>query len=58
MLDGAVGLQASMLGFERAFFLSGLVFAASIPLVLLLDDGRNAQKKGADSHQEHMAVEI
>ena len=56
MLDGQVSLQASMLGFDRAFFLAGLVFAVSMPLVLLLDEGRKAA--GKQSKQEHMAVEI
>jgi DHA2 family multidrug resistance protein len=62
MLDGMVDLQASMLGFDRAFFLAGLVFAVSIPLVILLDDGRADKKTGAAAkgagHEEHMAVEI
>ena len=59
MLDGQVGLQASMLGFDRAFFLAGLVFCASIPLVVLLDDGRKRAAPGAkQENQEHMAVEI
>ncbi len=58
LLDGQVGLQAAMLGFDRAFFLAGLVFAVSMPLVILLDDGRKgAAAKGHDK-QEHMAVEI
>jgi MFS transporter, DHA2 family, multidrug resistance protein len=56
MLDGQVGLQAAMLGFDRAFFLAGLVFCASIPLVVLLDDGRAAGKRSAK--QQHMTVEI
>ena len=58
LLNGQVGLQASMLGFDRAFFLAGLVFAASIPLVILLDDGRSAGAAKKGGHQEHMAVEI
>jgi DHA2 family multidrug resistance protein len=62
MLDGQVGLQASMLGFDRAFFLAGLVFCASIPLVVLLDDGRGGgagkSKEAHSVNQEHMAVEI
>jgi MFS transporter, DHA2 family, multidrug resistance protein len=59
MLDGQVGLQASMLGFDRAFFVAGLLFCASIPLVILLDDGRKkaAAATGPENH-EHMAVEI
>ena len=60
MLDGQVGLQAAMLGFDRAFFLAGLVFCASIPLVVLLDDGRKRGGSANAPHekQEHMAVEI
>jgi DHA2 family multidrug resistance protein len=58
LLDAQVGLQASMLGFERAFFLAGLVFAASIPLVVLLDEGRPAGEKGHAPDENHMAVEI
>jgi len=46
-----------MLGFDRAFFMAGLVFAVSVPLVILLDDGRRhaAAKTG---HEEPMVVEI
>jgi DHA2 family multidrug resistance protein len=59
MLDGMVDLQASMLGFDRAFFLAGLVFAVSIPLVILLDEGRaKAGAAKSAGHEEHMAVEI
>jgi DHA2 family multidrug resistance protein len=54
LLDFQVSGQAAMLGFERAFFLGGLLFFVSIPMVLLLDDGRSA-KKSAD---EHMVVEV
>jgi DHA2 family multidrug resistance protein len=57
MLDGQVGLQASMLGFDRTFFLAGLVFCISIPLVVLLDEGRKGGAKAA-RNEEHMAVEI
>jgi DHA2 family multidrug resistance protein len=57
MLDGLVEIQSSMLGFDRAFFMAGLVFAVSVPLVILLDDGRRhaAAKTG---HEEPMVVEI
>jgi DHA2 family multidrug resistance protein len=59
VLDRQVGMQASMLGFERAFFLSGLVFLVSIPLVLLLDEGRKDAGAMKAAHEEgHMAVEI
>jgi DHA2 family multidrug resistance protein len=58
MLDGLVGVQSAMLGFDRAFFLSGLVFAASIPLVFLLDEGRLHGKEKGAAPEEHMAVEI
>jgi DHA2 family multidrug resistance protein len=57
MLDMQVSLQSSMLGFERAFFLAGIVFAASIPLVILLDEGRRHGKK-AEPDENHMTVEI
>ncbi|HEY8088734.1 MAG TPA: DHA2 family efflux MFS transporter permease subunit [Polyangiaceae bacterium] len=56
MLDRQVSIQASMLAFDRAFFFAGLLFAASVPLVVLLDDGR--KNKPAAGQQEHMAVEI
>jgi DHA2 family multidrug resistance protein len=59
MLEGMIGRQAGMLGFERAFFMSGLVFAASMPLVLLLDEGRAKAKATKDQgHEEHMAIEV
>ena len=57
LLDGQVGMQAAMIGFDHAFFMAGLVFCVSIPLVALLDDGR--KKGGAHAPEaEHMAVEI
>jgi DHA2 family multidrug resistance protein len=58
LLDMQVGMQASMLGFDRTFFLAGLVFVASIPLVALLDDGRKASSEKAEPGESHMAVEI
>jgi DHA2 family multidrug resistance protein len=58
MLDGLVEIQSSMLGFDRAFFMAGLVFAVSIPLVILLDEGRHAGAKQKGGHEEPMAVEI
>jgi MFS transporter, DHA2 family, multidrug resistance protein len=54
LLDLQVSQQAAMLGFERAFFLGGLLFFVSIPMVLMLDDGRNAKKPEG----EHMVVEV
>jgi DHA2 family multidrug resistance protein len=59
MLDGQVSLQAAMLGFDRSFFVAGLLFAVSIPLVVLLDEGRpSGAQKASDKHDGHMAVEI
>jgi DHA2 family multidrug resistance protein len=67
VLDGEVWSQAAMLGFERAFFLGGAIFILSIPLVLLLDDGRkktqtadgaSKQSAAAEPQTEHLAVEI
>ncbi len=55
MLDGQVGGQAAMLGFEKAFMLSGLIFLCSMPLVFLLEDGRHAAARG---DHEHIAVEV
>jgi DHA2 family multidrug resistance protein len=57
MLDMQVGGQAAMLGFERAFFLGGLMFLASVPLVLLLGDGRYKSASPQEKH-EHIAVEL
>jgi DHA2 family multidrug resistance protein len=56
MLDMQVSGQAAMLAFERAFFLGGLLFFVSIPMVLLLDDGKKAA--GTKGSQEHMVVEV
>jgi MFS transporter, DHA2 family, multidrug resistance protein len=53
-LDGLVSGQAAMLGFDRAFFLGGLLFVVSIPLVLLLGGG----KRTASESKEHMVVEV
>lgn len=57
--------QAAMISFERTFFILGLLFFASIPLVFLLDEGKvrearraaQAGKKQSD-HGDHLAVEI
>jgi DHA2 family multidrug resistance protein len=55
VLDGQVSAQAAMLGFEKAFYVGGLLFAFSIPLVLLL----KAPKVGvAAPKAEHAAVEL
>jgi DHA2 family multidrug resistance protein len=54
-LDGMVGGQAAMLGFDRAFFLGGLMFIVSMPLVFLLEDGRHAASAGPS---EHAVVEV
>ena len=35
-----------MIAFERAFFIAGLLFVASVPLLLLLDEG---PRKGSSS---------
>jgi len=57
VLDVTVSNQAAMLAFERAFFLGGVLFFVSIPMVLLLDDGRKAA--GANKGEaEHMVVEV
>jgi DHA2 family multidrug resistance protein len=56
MLDAVVTGQAAMLGFDKAFFLGGLMFIVSIPLVFLLADGRQAAKSGGAS--EHAVVEV
>jgi DHA2 family multidrug resistance protein len=52
-LDGMVGGQAAMLGFDKAFFLGGLMFIVSMPLVLLLEDGRHSAPS-----TEHAVVEV
>jgi DHA2 family multidrug resistance protein len=60
LLGMQVGGQAAMLSFERTFFILGLLFFASIPLVWLLDEGRSGAAAGAKAggHEEHIAVEI
>ena len=61
MLGGQVRLQATMIAFERAFFIAGLLFLASVPLVMLLDPPAKKQAPApgeAAVHEEHMAVEI
>jgi MFS transporter, DHA2 family, multidrug resistance protein len=54
-LDGMVGGQAAMLGFDKAFFLGGLMFIVSMPLVFLLSDGRHSAQSGST---EHAVVEV
>ena len=46
--------QAAMLGFEKAFYLAGLLFFAAIPFVVLLDTPDLSKAPSA----EHAAVEI
>jgi DHA2 family multidrug resistance protein len=66
MLDGMVAGQAAMIGFEKAFFLGGLMFFIAMPMVLLLDEGRPASGAGAlkgggrdaKHESEHMVVEV
>src|SRR5579864_8712347 len=48
LLDAQISGQAAMIGFERAFFLGGILFFASIPLVLLMDDGRGRTQPAKD----------
>jgi DHA2 family multidrug resistance protein len=55
VMEGIVSGQAAMLGFDRAFFLGGLMFIVSIPLVFLLEDGRHAASTGSS---EHTVVEV
>ncbi len=54
MLDMQVSGQAAMLGFEKAFYLAGLLFFAAIPFVVLLDTPDLSKAPSA----EHAAVEI
>jgi DHA2 family multidrug resistance protein len=61
-----VTAQATMISFERTFFICGLMFFLTVPLVFLLDDGRAKKKAEAGSadatategHGEHLAVEL
>jgi MFS transporter, DHA2 family, multidrug resistance protein len=52
VLDFQIMRQASMLAFEQAFRYAGILFLASVPLVLLLDEGRKQRAGG------HAAVEM
>jgi MFS transporter, DHA2 family, multidrug resistance protein len=54
LLDKQVTGQAAVLGFEKAFFMGGLLFFVAIPFVLLLDTPDLSKKPDA----EHAAVEI
>jgi DHA2 family multidrug resistance protein len=56
-LDFQVSGQASMLGFERTFFIGGLLFLGAVPLVLMLDDARG-KRPAAAGEEGHMAVEV
>jgi DHA2 family multidrug resistance protein len=58
LLGAQVGGQAAMIGFERAFFLGGILFFASIPVVLFMDDGRGRATAPGARAPEHMAVEV
>ncbi len=49
VLDGAVRLQASVLSFGDMFHIVSIMFVCSIPLLLLLGNGRGA-KPAPDSH--------
>ncbi len=54
LLDKQVTAQAAVLGFEKAFYMAGLLFFAAIPFVALLDSPNLSGKPQA----EHAAVEI
>ena len=61
LIDGQVAREASVLGFERTFFWGAILFFASIPLVLLMDDGRRAKASSSSSAKvgsEHTMVEV
>jgi DHA2 family multidrug resistance protein len=58
ILDSQIGGQAAMIGFERAFFLGGLLFFVSIPLVLLMDDGRRRARPAQGNGADHIALEV
>lgn len=54
VLDLQVGGQAAALGFEKAFYMAGLLFFCAIPFVALLDNPDLSKKLDP----EHAAVEI
>jgi MFS transporter, DHA2 family, multidrug resistance protein len=59
LLDMQVSSQASMLGFGKTFFWGAILFFASIPLVLLMDDGKRSRgKSSSDGGHEPVAVEV
>lgn len=50
MMDGAVRLQSSVLGFNDTFFVTALAVFVSIPLVLLLGKPKAGTKVDAGAH--------
>jgi DHA2 family multidrug resistance protein len=50
ILDGILAQQASVLGFERMFFIAGICFLAVIPFALLLRRPAGAPKAKVDLH--------
>ncbi len=54
LLDAQVSGQAAVLGFEKAFYVAGLLFFCAIPFVALLDNPDMSKKPDP----EHAAVEI
>lgn len=48
MLDGMVNRQASVIGYNHVFMLVGLLFAASLPLVILLRSGSPGRGENRD----------
>ncbi len=49
LLDGMVMQQATVIAFERVFFIIGLIFMVSVPLVVLLDNVRPGRGRKAEA---------
>jgi DHA2 family multidrug resistance protein len=50
LLDGAVRMQAQIMSFADSFWLVGLVFAGTLPLLLLLGSGRRKIGASGSAH--------
>lgn len=50
LMDGIVRKQAAMLAFDRLFLIFGVLMLASLPLLLLMRNGRVARQSAAADH--------
>jgi hypothetical protein len=51
-MAGRVGLQGTVLGFEKTFLVQGVAFIAVLPLLFFLRVGKKSTKSESETHVE------